>query len=200
MSILERIKKLLRRYRGMLALGGLFLILLLSLTWGYNNFSTHPDQGNREENIEEAIDVMSSQPVELILETKYLCGTETEVKEFEHMQALEGWMQTQEEYDWEFVEKQDGSFRIIREVYDDLSPLCKKEGYFGISGDGKLTIFQGPPAENQVIESFFRLDTDLLDVRLPKTEINLLRRGIRVENVSEYLSILSTYGEFATEY
>lgn len=192
MSVLKRLRRILRRYRGILVIG-CFLLVFASI---WTNTQLLTDEGDSL--ADETIDVMSNRPVELVLETRYVCGTETEVKQFENIQALETWLE-QEEYTWELTERQEGSFKVIREV-EDLSPLCKNEGYFGLTEDGILTLFQGPPEEKQVIESFFRIDTDLLNVSLPTDEIELLKKGIRVASVAEYFSILSTYGQYATEY
>lgn len=192
MGVLKKLRRILRRYRGILVIG-CFLLVFASF---WNDAQRLTDEGDSL--ADEAIDVMSKSPVELVLETRYVCGTETEVKQFENIQALEAWLE--EEGDaWQLVEKKENSFKVIKEV-EDLSPLCKNEGYFGLTEDGILTLFQGPPEEKQVIESFFRIDTDLLNVSLPTEEIEMLKKGIRVANVAEYFSILSTYGQYATEY
>lgn len=199
MSVLKRLKRILRRYRGILVIGGLLLVIISSIMWGYTSLQADIEQNNKRSKEVESIDVMGTTPVELVLETRYLCGTETEVKEFDNIRAMEIWLQNEADA-WELVEKQGTSFKMVRQVEDELSPLCKNEGYFGLSEDGRLTLFQGPPIENQVIESFFRLDTELLNVSLPQDELQLLSQGIRVKSVAEYLSILSTYGHYATEY
>jgi forespore regulator of the sigma-K checkpoint len=202
-TLLKRFKRMLRRYRGLAALGGLIIAVLGVLL--YNNLAekrtleSSKERSFSEIKAEETIDVMANQPVKLILKTSYLCGTETITKEFKEVSEIEDWLVKHRE-PWVLKEKNDREFIMVREVSDDLSPLCKKEGYFGIAKDGTLAIFLGPPNDNQVIQTFFRMDTELLESRLPKTEMSYLKDGIKINTVTEYFSILSTYGEFAVEY
>lgn len=197
-NILKKLKKLLRSYRGLATIGT--ILLILSAMMGYAYFK------NQEDGLigtsytkEKSINVMVNQPTKLILQTMYLCGTETVTKEFPSVKAMEVWLANQQD-SWELKNKQNSEFTMVRKVEDDLSPMCKSEGYFGLSEEGVLTIFQGPPSSKQVIQTFFRLDTELLESKLPEDEVSYLKKGIRVNNVAEYFSILSTLGEFAVEY
>lgn len=69
--------------------------------------------------------------------------------------------------------------------------------YIGLSEQGVLTLFQGPPEHNQVIETFFRIDTDRLKTELPLSELEKLKAGIMVASPEEYEAILATYKPFA---
>jgi forespore regulator of the sigma-K checkpoint len=48
-----------------------------------------------------------------------------------------------------------------------------------------------------VIQTFFQLDIKRMESSLPLEEVKLLKKGIPFSSMSEYNSILSTYGEFA---
>jgi forespore regulator of the sigma-K checkpoint len=192
MSILKKIKKFLRRYKSLIAIGTIFFALAATLAIG--NLSSHPSK-----NQEEAIEVSTKQSVKLIVQTNYICGTELAIKEFDQVRDMEKWLETQNS-PWQMEANKNSEYKVTRDVVHDLSPLCKKEGYFGLSEEGVLTMFQGPPTDNKVIQTFFRIDTQLLESKLPKEKVGNLMQGIRVYSVDEYLHVLSTFEEFAAEY
>jgi forespore regulator of the sigma-K checkpoint len=195
MSILKKIKKFLRKYRALMAIGTILLSIVALLMLG--NSSTSILQLGLQQ--EESIDVLADQPIKLILKTKFICGTEIETKEFDQVKDLKAWIDGQS-ISWILESKKDGEYSMSRKVINELSPLCKEKGYFGLSEEGVLTIFQGPPMDNQVIQTFFRIDTQLLESKLPKGKLGSLKQGIRIHTVDEYWSVLSTFGQFATEY
>jgi forespore regulator of the sigma-K checkpoint len=195
MSILKQLKKILRRYRGLIAIGIILFAIVGALAFD-NLFSHIISPGSNQE---EAIDVIAKQPVKLILKTNYMCGTEIGTKEFDQVKDMEEWLEAQNNL-WITEGKKDSVYTMSRNVLNDLSPLCKQKGYFGLSKEGVLTMFQGPPTDNHVIQTFFRIDTQLLESKLPKEKVGSLKQGIRVHSVDEYLNVLSTFEEFAAEY
>lgn len=195
MSLLKKLRKWLRQKKGLLAIG--LILLSITIAASMSKLMTESPSITIDDEI---MDVMATtKPVSLILETHYLCGTETEHLQFHSNEDLQHWLDQQRQ-SWQIADKTGNTIILVREVDDDLAPLCKNEGYFGLSADGILTLYQGPPVENQVIQTFFRIDTQLLESKLPQSEILSLKSGIRISDVNEYLSVLSTYGEFATEY
>ncbi|MDQ0339514.1 hypothetical protein J2S00_002302 [Caldalkalibacillus uzonensis] len=72
--------------------------------------------------------------------------------------------------------------------------------FFGLSKEGVLTLYQGPPEDNQVIETFFRIDTDLLKSELPEEKLRQLKTGIRINNAEDYETVIATFKPFAAEY
>ncbi|WP_235615795.1 BofC C-terminal domain-containing protein [Brevibacillus reuszeri] len=96
---------------------------------------------------------------------------------------------------WEIVSA-DSAKMILMKREQDISPRCKENGHFGISADGMLTLFHGVPAEQEVVQTFYRINTAKMEASLSKEEVENLKRGIRVRDLAEYNSILSTYGEF----
>ena len=195
MPLLRKLRRLLRRRKGLLALGMIFMALA-TLAW---TLSVADEADERQSKDEETVQVMADEPFVLVLETNYLCGTQTEIKQFEDEQTLQAWVDTQD-VPWQLVEKKDRTYVMVHEVKDDLAPVCKEEGYFGLSEDGVLTIYQGPPTENQVIQTFFRIDTERLESKLPASEIHTLQEGIRIRDVADYRQVLSMYEEFAIGY
>ncbi|MCH1640448.1 BofC C-terminal domain-containing protein [Paenibacillus timonensis] len=87
----------------------------------------------------------------------------------------------------------------IEEKIDGLSDTCKTRGYIGLDRDGNLTLFDGPPKKEKVIRTFFQMDVEMMESALPAEVIQQLQRGIRIQDVEEYNSVLSTFSDFAIE-
>ncbi|MFD2369848.1 BofC C-terminal domain-containing protein [Brevibacillus sp. GCM10020057] len=130
---------------------------------------------------------------EFVLARSYLCG----VRDEEHKPvALNHLADAMADYKgWEIVAA-DATKMILMKRENDISPECKENGHFGLSADGTLTLFHGLPADHEVVQTFYRIDTAKMEASLPKEEVENLKRGIRVRDLAEYNSVLSTYGEF----
>jgi forespore regulator of the sigma-K checkpoint len=85
------------------------------------------------------------------------------------------------------------------EQIDDLSPGCKDTAYFGLDKEDNLSLFDGVPSDKKVIRTFFQLNMGFLESSLQMEAIEELRQGIRVTDMLEYNSVLSTFSEFAVE-
>lgn len=72
-------------------------------------------------------------------------------------------------------------------------------GYMGIDKDGNLSLFEGPPEDEKVLRTFFQLDVETMESVLPEEAIKQLQQGIRVQDMDEYHSVLSTFSDFAVE-
>ncbi|USB34274.1 BofC C-terminal domain-containing protein [Paenibacillus sp. YPG26] len=80
----------------------------------------------------------------------------------------------------------------------DLSDICKRSGYIGLDSKGNLSLFEGPPKDEKVMRTFFQLDIESMESALPKEVVYQLKQGIRIEDVEEYNSVLSTFSDYAT--
>ncbi|MNW53303.1 hypothetical protein D3C74_308610 [compost metagenome] len=60
-------------------------------------------------------------------------------------------------------------------------------------------MFEGPPKNEKVIKTFFQLDVETMESALPNEVLKQLKQGIRVQDASEYNSVLSTFSDFALE-
>lgn len=80
-----------------------------------------------------------------------------------------------------------------------LSETCRRDGYVGIDKNGNLSLFEGPPKEEKVIRTFFQLDVETMESALPSEVLKQLNNGIRIQDVEEYNSVLSTFSDFAVE-
>lgn len=72
-----------------------------------------------------------------------------------------------------------------------------REGYIGIDSNGNLSLFDGPPKQEKVIRTFFQLDVETMESALPSEVLNQLQAGIRIQDVDEYNSVLSTFSDYA---
>lgn len=130
------------------------------------------------------------------LERRFVCGMEEQslgMMTKDEIAAL-----AQEHADWEFAAADAQTVRFT-EYVNDLSEQCKLNSYFGLDREGNLTLFEGPPKEEKVVRTFFQLDIEHLESALPETVVRQLKEGIRVTDLAEYNSVLSTFSDFAVE-
>ncbi|GAB6932314.1 BofC C-terminal domain-containing protein [Calditerricola satsumensis] len=133
---------------------------------------------------------------EVVLKRIYVDGYEEETRETVTLPSEEALLERYR--DWTLVEKSPRRYVFERHI-KDISPVTKARGYFGLLDGSILAIFGGPPGEGDVIHTFYPLDIKRMESSLPPEELAMLQRGIRVTNLAEYNSILSTFGEFALE-
>ncbi|NOU83803.1 hypothetical protein GC101_33665 [Paenibacillus sp. LMG 31459] len=100
--------------------------------------------------------------------------------------------------DWSGWLSREGDLWLEQRV-NDLSPLTKKEAYFGVDEQGNLTLFKGPPTSEKVMKTFFQLDMGSMKSSLPEGIWEQLHQGIRVQDLEEYNSVLSTFSDYARD-
>jgi forespore regulator of the sigma-K checkpoint len=130
------------------------------------------------------------------LQTVYVCGEETQ--QLGVWSALELQAAHKKHAKWLIRMDEPGKVTFIQHI-EDLSPACKDQAYFGIRQDGSLSLFNGVPGKDNVIRTFFQLNIDFLESSLPEETVRELRDGIRVTDMAEYNSVLSTFSEYAVE-
>ncbi|WP_054859181.1 BofC C-terminal domain-containing protein [Gracilibacillus sp. JCM 18860] len=132
--------------------------------------------------------VVAKEPhtIELKLEKKYIDG-KTEVEETTtKISSMEDfWSQYQQ---WTLVEQKQGYIHFKQDV-DDISPYLKTYGYFGIDDGGVLTIFEGIPVHEEVIQSFYHIDTNELESHL----LEDLEDGIKIKTKEDYQQVIETF-------
>jgi forespore regulator of the sigma-K checkpoint len=133
-------------------------------------------------------------PLELtvILERVYLDGEVSEERVEEKIWALDEFWARYE--GWELMLLED-NLVVFKQHVDDISPLLKANGYFGLSGDGVLTIFNGRPDESNIIQSFFPIDVGKLESR----KVQELQNGIPIRSKDEYEKVLETFKTYTRE-
>jgi forespore regulator of the sigma-K checkpoint len=95
---------------------------------------------------------------------------------------------------WKLVDYDDEQITFQKHI-DDISPIIKTSGYFGLSDDGTLKIFEGTPRKEKVIHSFFQMDTK----KLQSYKRQQLKNGIRVKSKSTFEKVLKDLKNYAKE-
>ena len=130
----------------------------------------------------------------VFLEKNYVCGTETiNLGNFtpEEMITL-----VKQHPGWSgYIEAENDL--VVQETVNDLSPHCKENAYMSLDKEGNLTLFDGKPKEEKTIRTFFQLDVGSMETSLPAGVLEQLQNGIRVQDIEEYNSVLSTFGDYA---
>jgi forespore regulator of the sigma-K checkpoint len=129
------------------------------------------------------------------LQKEYVCGEETqELGAFSSQELLD----THKKHPNWTIDLHEEKV-VFAERIEDLSPECKQQAYFGMDVDGNLSLFNGVPGKDNVIRTFFQLNIQYLESSLPKETVKELHDGIRVSDMAEYNSVLSTFSDYAVE-
>lgn len=131
----------------------------------------------------------SSVQMTVILETVYMDGEVSEEIREETVASMKDiWNKYKE---WHLINMDDEQI-VFQRYVDDLSPLTKA-GYFGLTKDGTLSIFEGKPGESsRVIQSFFQIDVK----KLESHEQEKLKKGISVRSKRNYKRVIEAYEPF----
>lgn len=149
--------------------------------------------GNKEAWIEQLKSYAGKLPVKL--RKVYICGEEISLlgeKTASEMIDLRN-----SHPDWNVAITDDGI--VFEEQIDDLAETCKGSAYISLDKAGNLSLFDGPPKKEKVVRTFFQLDVEYMESSLPKERVDQLNQGIRIHDKDEYLSVLSTFSDFAVE-
>jgi forespore regulator of the sigma-K checkpoint len=130
--------------------------------------------------------------VTVILERKYLDGEISEEKVKETIWSPKDFWAKYD--DWQLLEMS-GNQVVFRQQIDDISPLLKANGYFGITDDGILTIFNGKPEYSNIIQSFFYIDLG----KLESTKWEQLKQGIPIKTKDRYEKVLESFKNYSKE-
>lgn len=137
----------------------------------------------------------SSQPFDVYYEKNFVCG-----EELEHIGLLTPMeiKQFSEQYPQASIRLNEQQL-YFTETVNDLSRQCKENAYFGLDKDGNLSLFEGLPSEEQIIRTFFQLNVQHLKSSLPRETLNQLYEGIRIMDVEDYNSVISTFSYYAVQ-
>jgi forespore regulator of the sigma-K checkpoint len=133
---------------------------------------------------------LEPQQLTIILERIYLDGEISEEVVLDSYWSEENFWAKYDQ--WQLVDM-DESTMVFRKQMDDISPLLKANGYFGITDDGVLTIFNGRPDRSQIIQSFFQIDVKRLESRKQEE----LLQGIPIKTKDRYVEVLETFKPYS---
>ncbi|CAM3706303.1 sporulation cell-cell signaling protein BofC [Aeromicrobium ponti] len=129
--------------------------------------------------------------MKVILERVYLDGEVSHESIEETIWAMEDFWTKYDQ--WQLVDM-DTDYMMFRRQMDDISPLLKANGYFGLTEDGTLTIFNGRPHKTNIIQSFFQIDLG----KLESTKCEELKKGIPIMTKDRYVEVLETFKDYST--
>lgn len=132
------------------------------------------------------------QTVEVVLQTHYLDGEVSEEIVLEEIWSMEDFWSFYG--DWQLVDQNEKRV-IFKKELNDISPLLKVNGYFGLSEDGTLNIYNGKPEQNEVIQSFFQVNTSRLKSHLHEK----LKEGIPISTKDNYFDVLKMCEQYAIQ-
>ncbi|MGV3263015.1 intercompartmental signaling factor BofC [Cytobacillus oceanisediminis] len=127
--------------------------------------------------------------MDVILEREYLDGEVSQETIEETIWTLEDFWAKYDQ--WQLVDM-DMDYIVFRRKMDDISPLLKANGYFGVTEDGTLTIFNGKPQKTNIIQSFFQIDLG----KLESTKCEELKKGIPIVTKDRYVEVLETFKSY----
>ncbi|PRA00787.1 MULTISPECIES: BofC C-terminal domain-containing protein [unclassified Paenibacillus] len=152
-----------------------------------------------EQEIQALVEQLDSDPDHLtsvVLETQYICGVETE--QLGKMARPQLKMLLAQHPEWDATVGTSDELHLKQRV-DDLSSLCKQQAYISIDAVGNLNLYEGKPAKEKVIRTFFQLDVGTLESSLPEGVLDQLQQGIRIQDKDEYDSVISTFSDYAVD-
>ncbi|WP_078379550.1 intercompartmental signaling factor BofC [Sutcliffiella halmapala] len=175
-----------------------FIVVAFITTCGIlYTFSAYQSAADEPQNVSEevldAYEVNAPLTLKVVLERIYLDGEVSEETLQETVWAMEDFWAEYEE--WQVIDLDEEQV-VFQQYVDDISPLLKTNGYFGLSGDGVLTIFEGKPQEaSKIIQSFFQIDVG----KLESHQHQQLKGGIKVVTKDDYVQVLETFKRYSSQ-
>ncbi|MCZ0702374.1 forespore regulator of the sigma-K checkpoint [Natronobacillus azotifigens] len=193
---LIEVNKMNRRKRFiMLAIAILGLFILISLNPVDEDLEKVEEKSENEIETAAAIDIENQNNpddlavIEVILQEQYIDGRmETKIIE-ETISAMEDFWS--EYSDYQLIDQKVGQLTFRKQI-DDVSTYLKKVGHFGLYDD-TLTIFEGEPEYEQVIQSFYHIDKN----ELTKEDIERLNNGIKIDSKETYQQTLEVFRSYS---
>lgn len=130
--------------------------------------------------------------LDVTLKRIYLDGETSEETIKETIWALEDFWAKYES--WHLIDMDEDKI-IFESTVDDISPLLKINGFFGLSEDGTLSIFNGSPNQADIIQSFFQIDIKKLEGRKRLQ----LEQGIPVKSKEIFSEVLETMKQYSID-
>jgi forespore regulator of the sigma-K checkpoint len=198
-NLWKNLKKRLRRNRrSMWSLGALLLSLPLGWLLLVNNdrVMAAPMQEKQQSSILEALR-KQEQPLSVKLHRVFICGEEVRLLGRMTNNQVEQLLLANP--DWKAVLDEKKRTVDVEKHIEDLSDHCKANAYMSVDKKGNLALFDGVPKEEKVLRTFFQLDVRYMESSLPKDKLMQLNNGIRINDMDEYNSVLSTFSDYAIE-
>ncbi|HEU5139710.1 MAG TPA: BofC C-terminal domain-containing protein [Bacillales bacterium] len=177
----------------------IFVMLLFSAAYilGFHVIESPKAQkqagkGKIQEQQQDAYQVTGPKTVNVYLKRVFLDGrTSVDKKEVTIWSMEDFWSRFS---NWQLVD-QNTSRVVFKKKVNDISPVLKASGYFGLSKDDILTIYKGKPEKKEAIHSFFHIDVEELESELQSE----LRKGIPVRTKGHYKKVIKRLKEYSAK-
>lgn len=133
----------------------------------------------------------------VVLQRIYVCGEEME--QLGRMGSHEVVMLLSEHPEFTATLHSDQETVVLVQRIEDISDYCREHAHFGVDKRGNFSLFDGAPREEKVMRTFFQLDIHYMESSLPQRQLDLLNEGIKVKDIDEYNSVLSTFSDYAVQ-
>lgn len=130
--------------------------------------------------------------LKVVLERVYLDGETSEETVVESVTSLADFWAKYDQ--WQLISISEARL-VFRRQMDDISPLLKANGYFGVTDKGVLSIFNGRPGQSRIIQSFFQIDIKKLESHKQEELIH----GIPIKSKDDYMQVLETFKPYSTD-
>ncbi len=171
-----------------------FMVMLLIgafyFTFFYTDKKEAADGGAFTESKGSEVEETSAQTMRVKLERVYLDGEVSEEIVQETIWSMEDFWAAYAE--WQLIDMTEDEV-VFQKRVDDISPLLKTNGYFGISENGVLSIFNGKPGQAEIIQSFFQIDVKKLESKRHED----LVKGIPIKSKREYDEVLESFKPYS---
>lgn len=167
----------------------MFAVVLFMLPDGLLCLTVHAEYTNKVTPSKQESEAIH---LELVLQKVYLDGEISEETVLEIVQSMDVFWTKYDQ--WQMMDMGEKKF-VLRKHVDDISPLLKANGYFGITRDGTLTIFNGKPQKYNIIQSFFQIDIKRLE---SNKQIEILN-GIPIKTKDQYVEVLETFKNYSVD-
>ncbi|WP_419872199.1 BofC C-terminal domain-containing protein [Candidatus Pristimantibacillus sp. PTI5] len=195
-SLWKNLKKQLRRKRRPTWSLGAFMPFLLAcwLVLPQEEYVfAEPDQSEMQSIIQKL--EKEDGPLTVEVHRIYVCGEES--KPLGRMMSKQVVQLLNKHPEWKAKFVQAQSIVYVEQRVEDLSEHCKANAYMGVDKQGNLNLYDGVPKKEKVVRTFFQLDVRYMESSLPQDKLDQLTKGIRISDMEEYNSVLSTYSDYA---
>ncbi|WP_376845137.1 BofC C-terminal domain-containing protein [Camelliibacillus cellulosilyticus] len=144
----------------------------------------------KEKSVSEEMGANAPVMITVHFKETYIDGVSIEREDREHYLSFDTLIT--EHPGWRVVDCSKGNITFSKTV-DDLSPVSKAAGIFGLKDNHILTLYFGEPSNDKIIRTFFQIDVGAME----SNAVLKLKHGIRITNKKDYQTILHSMSKYA---
>ncbi|MFD2926091.1 BofC C-terminal domain-containing protein [Halobacillus naozhouensis] len=171
------------------------VMLILSFTvwqvYGIDHETLTSEELPKQRSVERKAEMASSEPshqepviFHVVTKKHYIDGVTEITEEQEVIWSMEDFWSKYR--DWTIEEHKRENMVFSKQV-NSISPITEQQGYFGVTKDGELAVFQGAPSKGNVMESFNPIPLKPLEA---KSKLKLAD-GIKITSSEHFQQVIS---------